>query len=67
MSPDEVSAPALSTDLPNGSGAAAILASGIGAFALALIAIVADRVAGFGKMMILYKPTGPLSSGLYPH
>lgn len=50
-----------SSEPTNGSGAAAILAAGIGAFALAVLAIMADRVGGFGKAMILYKPTGPLS------
>ncbi|HUY95569.1 MAG TPA: hypothetical protein VMU71_09730 [Terracidiphilus sp.] len=46
---------------PNGSGAAALLSAGIGACALAILAIGADRVAGFGRMMTFYKPTGPLS------
>jgi len=46
---------------PNGSGAAAVLAAGIGSFALAVIAIAADRISGFGKLMIFYPPTGPLS------
>lgn len=48
-------------ELPNGPGAAALLAAGIGAFALAVLAIVADRVATFKSLMIFYKPTGPLS------
>jgi hypothetical protein len=61
VSPVEASAPVTSADLPNGAGAAAIFAAGIGALALALFAIVADRVAWFGKTMIFYKPTGPLS------
>lgn len=47
--------------LPNGSGAAAVLAAGIGSFALAVLAIAADRISGFGKWMIFYRPTGPLS------
>ena len=46
---------------PNGSGAAAILAAGIGSFILAVFAIAGDRIPVFGKSMIFYKPTGPLS------
>jgi len=49
------------TALPNGSGAAALLAAGIGAFALAVLAIMGDRIAAFGKFAVFYKPTGPLS------
>jgi hypothetical protein len=49
------------TDLTNGSGAAAILATGIGALALALIAIAANKVAWVKSAMTFYKPTGPLS------
>lgn len=47
--------------LPNGSGGAAVLAAGIGSFVLAVVAIAADRIAGLGKLMIFYRPTGPLS------
>lgn len=47
--------------LSNGAGAAAILAAGIGAFALAVFAIAADKVAAIKNMMIFWKPTGPLS------
>jgi hypothetical protein len=64
MSPQNVSASPLSTPLatlPNGSGAAAVLAAGIGSLALAVLAVAADRIAGFGKLMIFYRPTGPLS------
>lgn len=46
---------------PNGSGAAAILAAGIGAFALSVLAIAADRIASLQQAMIFYRPTGPLS------
>jgi hypothetical protein len=45
----------------NGSGAAAILAAGIGAFTLAILAIAADKVTSIQRMMVFYKPTGPLS------
>jgi hypothetical protein len=56
-SPDEPG----SKGIPNGGGAAAILAAGIGSFALAVIAIAGDRVADFRKLMNFYTPTGPLS------
>jgi len=45
----------------NGSGAAAILSAGIGAFALAVLAIAGDKWAQLRSDLILYKPTGPLS------
>jgi hypothetical protein len=45
----------------NGSGAAAILAAGIGSLMVALLAIAADKWAGLKNMMVFYKPTGPLS------
>jgi hypothetical protein len=64
MSPHKVSAFPSSAGMdtpPNGSGAAAILAAGIGSVALAVLAILGDRIASFGKMMIFYRPTGPLS------
>lgn len=46
---------------PNGSGAAAILAAGIGSFMVAFFAILADKSATVKSAMIFYKPTGPLS------
>ena len=61
MSPTEVSAPAASTGLPNGSGAAAILAAGIGSFTLAILAIASDHLAILQRLMVFCKPTGPLS------
>jgi hypothetical protein len=51
----------VSESLPNGSGAAALLATGIGACLLAILAIVADKMAAVKSLMIFYKPTGPLS------
>ena len=50
-----------SGEVPNGPGAAALLAAGIGACALAIIAMAADRFKGFGRVMTFYRPTGPLS------
>ncbi|MFY9854911.1 MAG: hypothetical protein WAK26_13635 [Terracidiphilus sp.] len=49
------------TDLSNGSGAAAILAAGIGSFLLALLAIAADNSAYLKSLLNFYKPSGPLS------
>ena len=46
---------------PNGSGSAAILAAGIGAFVLAVLAIAADKIAPVKQVMVFYHPTGPLS------
>lgn len=47
--------------LTNGSGAAAILAAGIGSFALAVLAFAGDKLAAIKNSLIFYKPTGPLS------
>ena len=47
--------------LPNGSGAAALMAAGLGALALAVLAIAADHSLVLKKMMTFYTPTGPLS------
>jgi len=47
--------------LPNGPGSAALLAAGIGALMLAILAIAGDKVLWFKSMMIFSKPTGPLS------
>jgi hypothetical protein len=58
MSSEQVSTSAV---VPNGSGAAALLAAGFGSFVLAVLAIAADHVASIKSLMIFYKPTGPLS------
>jgi len=47
--------------LTNGSGAAAILAAGVGTFALAVLACAGDKSAAVKNSLIFYKPTGPLS------
>jgi hypothetical protein len=47
--------------LTNGSGAAAILAAGIGAFVLAILAIAADQSKTIKSALNFSKPTGPLS------
>jgi hypothetical protein len=49
------------TVVTNGSGAAAILAAGIGSFAIALFAIAADKSAFVKDLLVFYKPTGVLS------
>jgi hypothetical protein len=53
-----------STDTPkltNGSGAAAVLSAGIGACALAILAIAADKSGAIKSSLVFYRPTGPLS------
>lgn len=47
--------------MPNGSGAAAILAAGIGSFALSVLAIAGDRSVLVKGILVFYKPTGVLS------
>jgi hypothetical protein len=47
--------------LTNGSGAAAILAAGIGSFALAVLACSGDKLGAVKNILIFYKPTGTLS------
>jgi hypothetical protein len=47
--------------MPNGPGAAAVLAAGIGAFALGSIAVVADKLPYVARALNFYRPTGPLS------
>jgi hypothetical protein len=47
--------------LTNGSGAAAVLAAGIGSFALAVLAFAGDNSAHIKSLLAFYKPTGPLS------
>jgi hypothetical protein len=47
--------------LANGSGGAAVLAAGIGSFALAILALAADKSAAIKSALVFYKPTGALS------
>jgi hypothetical protein len=49
------------SSLTNGSGAAAILAAGIGSFALAVLSCAGDKSAAVKNSLIFYRPTGPLS------
>ncbi|MGA7241873.1 MAG: hypothetical protein WBX19_01770 [Terracidiphilus sp.] len=46
---------------PNGPGAAAVLAAGIGCFALGVISVLADKLPALSRVLNVYKPTGPLS------
>ncbi len=52
---------AIQEEMPNGSGAAALMAAGIGAFALSVLAIATDQIAWMKSPMLFYRPTGPLS------
>jgi hypothetical protein len=47
--------------MTNGPGAAALLAAGFGSFALALLAMIADKAPSVKAALIFWKPTGPLS------
>jgi hypothetical protein len=47
--------------IPNGSGAAAMLATGIGSFILAALAFAGDKSVYIKGILNFYKPTGPLS------
>ena len=47
--------------IPNGSGAAAMLAAATGSFALAIVAFAGDKSISIKNSLNFYKPTGPLS------
>jgi hypothetical protein len=49
------------TDIPNGPGAAAILAAGIGCAGIGILAFAGDASDAIGKMLNFYNPTGTLS------
>jgi fluoride ion exporter CrcB/FEX len=51
----------LDRTLPNGFGAAAILAASIGCFSLGILTVAGDASKSFARHVILYRPTGPLS------
>jgi hypothetical protein len=48
-------------EIPNGSGAAAILAAGIGCAAMGILAFAGDAWEAIGKALNFYNPTGALS------
>jgi hypothetical protein len=47
--------------IPNGPGAAAILAAGIGCAAVGILALAGDASETIGKLLNFYNPAGPLS------
>lgn len=47
--------------VPNGPGAAAILAAGIGCAALGILALAGDASPTISKLLVFYNPTGALS------
>lgn len=47
--------------IPNGAGAAAILAAGIGCGAVGILAFAGDASDAIGKLLNFYNPTGTLS------
>jgi hypothetical protein len=47
--------------LPNGPGAAAILAAAMGCFALGVLALAGDALPQVAQALNFWKPTGPLS------
>jgi hypothetical protein len=61
MNPPDRAVSPQTPGVPNGSGAAAILAAGIGCFTLALLALAGDYSALFKRILDFYNPTGPLS------
>lgn len=48
-------------DIPNGPGAAAILAAGIGCAAMGILAFAGDASDAIGKLLNFYNPVGTLS------
>jgi hypothetical protein len=48
-------------DLPTGPAAAAILAAGIGCLVLGAFALAGDASPTVGRLLTVYRPTGPLS------
>lgn len=53
--------PASQDKLPNGPGAAAILAAGIGSATLGILALAGDASPAIGKFLNFYNPTGTLA------
>lgn len=51
----------VSAAVPNGPGAAAILAAGIGSLAVAVLTVAADKSVPVKNLLAIYKPTGALS------
>ncbi len=49
------------SSLTNGPGAAAVLAAGMGSFALGVLTVAGDKLPKVRAAMNFYRPTGPLS------
>jgi hypothetical protein len=47
--------------MPNGPGAAAVLAASIGCFAMGFFSVAADKLPALAGLLRFYAPTGPLS------
>ncbi|MGC1424759.1 MAG: hypothetical protein WA354_20255 [Terracidiphilus sp.] len=47
--------------MPNGPGAAAVLAAGIGCFTMGALSVLADKLPALARVLNIYRPTGPLS------
>jgi hypothetical protein len=47
--------------MTNGGAAAAIVAAGVGCFAVGMLALAGDGAKTVAKLLTFYKPTGPLS------
>jgi len=47
--------------MANGSGGAAVLAAGVGAFVLGVLAVAADKSLAVKRLLVFYRPTGQLS------
>jgi hypothetical protein len=61
MNATETRVPTLTPTIPNGPGAAALLAASVGCFTLAILAFAGDKSPAIKSAMNVYKPTGPLS------
>jgi len=61
VSPNSNKANVDTANMPNGPGAAAILAAGIGSATLGILAVAADASPAINSMLNLYNPAGALS------
>lgn len=61
MSPVDTAINVAGKDIPNGKGAAAILAAGIGCAAVGILAILRDAFPPVASALNFYNPSGPLS------
>ena len=57
----DAATPERSGDLPNGPGAAALLAAGIGCFAFGLLALAGDAIQPVNRLLRFWPPSGALS------